>query len=169
MTELGMTRRATMRGLVLGGTLILAPGALAAVAAPDRRSATTAALLCTIFPHRALTDDFYRSVADRYLKEVAADPAAMKAHDLGLAELDGSHIAPFAELPAVIRRSLVEKVDQLPFFKALQWRGAEMIYRDPAVWKLVGYEGSSVEYGGYLERGFNDIDWLPKAAAGGQG
>ncbi len=28
--------------------------------------------------------------------------------------------------------------------------------------KMVGYEGSSVEYGGYKERGFSDIDWLPK-------
>jgi hypothetical protein len=31
------------------------------------------------------------------------------------------------------------------------------------VWPLFGYEGSSLEYGGYLERGFDDIGWLPKA------
>ncbi|WP_414899872.1 hypothetical protein ACMT1E_09400 [Sphingomonas flavalba] len=169
MIEVGLTRRATMRCLALSGALVLAPGARAAVAVADRRAATTAALLRTTYPHRALTDAFYRGVADRYLQEIAANAEAVKAHDLGLAALDGSYIAPFAELPAVIQRSLVEKVDQLPFFKALQWRGAEMIYRDPAVWKLVGYEGSSIEYGGYLERGFDDIDWLPKTAAGGQG
>ena len=36
----------------------------------------------------------------------------------------------------------------------------ESLYRNPVVWRLVGYEGSSIEYGGYLERGFDDIDWL---------
>jgi hypothetical protein len=27
---------------------------------------------------------------------------------------------------------------------------------------MFGYEGSSVEKGGYLGRGFDDIAWLPK-------
>jgi hypothetical protein len=25
-----------------------------------------------------------------------------------------------------------------------------------------GYEGASADKGGYIDRGFNDIDWLPK-------
>ena len=28
------------------------------------------------------------------------------------------------------------------------------------VWAHIGYEGSSFERGGYLQRGFDDIDWL---------
>ena len=31
------------------------------------------------------------------------------------------------------------------------------------VWPKFGYEGSSAEHGGYIKRGFADIDWLPKA------
>jgi len=30
------------------------------------------------------------------------------------------------------------------------------------VWKHIDYPGSSKEYGGYINRGFNDIDWLPE-------
>ena len=30
-----------------------------------------------------------------------------------------------------------------------------------ALWPKFGYEGSSFEHGGYLHRGFNDLDWLP--------
>ena len=30
-------------------------------------------------------------------------------------------------------------------------------------WPRFGYEGSSAEHGGYINRGFADIDWLPKA------
>ena len=32
---------------------------------------------------------------------------------------------------------------------------------DPEVWSLLGYEGPSFEHGGYLRRGFDDLDWLP--------
>jgi len=28
------------------------------------------------------------------------------------------------------------------------------------VWPIFGYEGASFEYGGYIDRGFNDINWL---------
>jgi hypothetical protein len=47
-----------------------------------------------------------------------------------------------------------------PWFFFLRESTIESLYRNPVVWKLVGYEGSSIEYGGYLERGFDDIDWL---------
>ncbi len=156
-----------MRGIALAATIPLASGKAmgAAAAAVDRRTATTAALLRVVFPHSRLTPDYYRSVAETYVKEIAAKPAAISEHDRGLAMLDGNHIAPFAALPPVIQKGLVEKIDQEPFFKAILWRGAEIVYRDRTVWKMVGYEGSSLEYGGYHDRGFNDIDWLPKPGA----
>jgi len=34
------------------------------------------------------------------------------------------------------------------------------LYTDRKVWSELGYEGPSFKFGGYLERGFNDIDWL---------
>ena len=35
------------------------------------------------------------------------------------------------------------------------------IYSDLRTWQLVGYEGPSFDQGGYLNRGFDDLDWLP--------
>lgn len=168
MISLSMTRRGVVRGIALAATLPLACGtAISAVpAAADRRIASTAALLRVAFPHGRLTPDYYRGVAESYVQEIAGKPAAISEHDRGLALLDGNHIARFADLPPVIQKGLVEKIDQEPFFKAILWRGAELIYRDRSVWKMVGYEGSSLEYGGYHDRGFDDIDWLPKAGAG---
>ena len=32
----------------------------------------------------------------------------------------------------------------------------------PSCGQALGYEGSSFEQGGYLHRGFNDLDWLPE-------
>jgi hypothetical protein len=40
--------------------------------------------------------------------------------------------------------------------------GADGPYNLPAVWKKLGYQGSSWQFGGYLNRGFGDIAWLPK-------
>ena len=37
------------------------------------------------------------------------------------------------------------------------------IYNNPDVWKVLGYEGPSAEQGGYINRGFSDIDWLQDA------
>ena len=35
------------------------------------------------------------------------------------------------------------------------------LYDDHEVWELLGYEGPSFDKGGYLDRGFDDLDWLP--------
>ena len=36
-----------------------------------------------------------------------------------------------------------------------------MLYNNPQVWQAFGYEGEAFEYGGYIERGFDDLGWLP--------
>jgi len=36
------------------------------------------------------------------------------------------------------------------------------LYNLPEVWEALGYEGASFDKGGYLTRGFNDLDWLPE-------
>ena len=39
------------------------------------------------------------------------------------------------------------------------------VYSDERTWHLVGYEGPSFDKGGYINRGFNDLDWLPDPEA----
>ncbi len=34
------------------------------------------------------------------------------------------------------------------------------LYNQKELWPIFGYEGASFDKGGYLERGFDDIDWL---------
>lgn len=162
------TRRAAVGGLALIAAMPLIPGTCLAATSPaaTNRVASTAALLRTAFPHKGMAVSFYTGVATRYLGDIDANDALRTAHDRGMTMLDDNHIAPFADLPAVIQTSLVHKIDQEPFFKALIWRGAELVYRDPQIWERVGFEGSSLEYGGYKERGFDDIDWLPVLEAG---
>ena len=35
--------------------------------------------------------------------------------------------------------------------------------RDMFFYRFFGFEGSSVEHGGYIRRGFDDIGWLPSS------
>ena len=46
----------------------------------------------------------------------------------------------------------------------LQATAVVELYDNPLVWKAFGYEGPSTHLGGYKDRGFDDLDWLPEPA-----
>ena len=46
------------------------------------------------------------------------------------------------------------------FFQKVRGTLVVGIYNNPEVWPLFGYEGESASKGGYINRGFDDIDWL---------
>ncbi|WP_167646440.1 hypothetical protein [Mameliella alba] len=44
----------------------------------------------------------------------------------------------------------------------MRWTAYFGIFDNKEIWPLFGYEGSSVEHGGYFDRGFSDITFVPK-------
>ena len=58
------------------------------------------------------------------------------------------------------RVALLRGIEQSDFFGKLRSDLIASLYNNPEVWPKFGYEGSSAEHGGYINRGFNDIDWL---------
>jgi hypothetical protein len=54
------------------------------------------------------------------------------------------------------------KIRHTPFFQFVLNEALSGVYRHPLTWELLGYEGSSLEFGGYVGRGLDDIDWLPE-------
>ena len=58
---------------------------------------------------------------------------------------------------------LLQRVEQGPLFKKLRGDLLVTLYNNKEVWPKFGYEGASADKGGYINRGFNDIDWLPQA------
>jgi len=44
---------------------------------------------------------------------------------------------------------------------AIKGNAVVALYNDQEVWDTLGYEGPSFDKGGYIGRGFNDLDWLP--------
>ena len=55
-------------------------------------------------------------------------------------------------------RTLREIADA-PFFRMIRGVAVVGIYDDHETWEQLGYEGPSFELGGYLHRGFDDLDW----------
>ena len=58
------------------------------------------------------------------------------------------------------RVALLRAIETGPFFREVRSALMFGIYDNKALFPLFGYEGSSVEKGGYLARGYNDLDWL---------
>jgi hypothetical protein len=52
-----------------------------------------------------------------------------------------------------------------PFLALLRGTAVPLLLNDHAVWARAGYEGESLTQGGYLYRGFADLDWLPAPPA----
>lgn len=77
----------------------------------------------------------------------------------GVSALNGGR--PFTELSADEQLEALTGIEDSDFFELVRSTAVVEIYSDPRTWQLVGYEGPSFDKGGYLNRGFDDLDWLP--------
>ena len=58
------------------------------------------------------------------------------------------------------RVAILKSMEASPFFQKVRGSLVTGIYNNKEVWPIFGYEGESADKGGYIERGFNDINWL---------
>jgi hypothetical protein len=128
-------------------------------AAPESRvAATITAVARTMYPHDALPDEVYARVSD----VLAGNAEAAPVIDAGLAALEG-----FTDLSPDERLQALRKIEGSEFFELVRSTSVVEIYSDPRTWTAFGYEGPSFDKGGYLHRGFDDLDWLPDPEEGG--
>jgi len=123
-----------------------------------------AALIFEMFPHQGLDQSVYDEVAERARARLSMREGWERMKDEGLAALNAAAGAPWPSLSDEARIEATESISKTPFFKTVYQAALFEFYSHPAVWAYVGYPGSSAEKGGYLHRGFDDIDWLPGAS-----
>jgi len=99
----------------------------------------------------------YVTIAQRMLD--LDSPAVTEALAM-LQENNGS--TPWLELDETQRIELLSMLEQGAFFTTMRATAIEVLFRDPEVFALLGYGGSAIEQGGYINRGFADITWLPE-------
>ncbi|WP_445398623.1 hypothetical protein [Zobellella sp. An-6] len=122
-----------------------------------------------IFPHDHIEDRYYRQALAPLEAQAADDAELRQLLAEGTATLDELAGARFQRPYAAIEREsdrlmLLYLIEHGAFFQRLKGHLVTGFYDNKEVWPLFGYEGSSWEQGGYLNRGFNDIDWLEQDA-----
>lgn len=115
-----------------------------------------------LYPHDALDDEIYVEVMQPLLVRANRDVALAADLRAGVAMLDAGAGGDWLAASPDRQLEALERLEDGVFFETMQTAVRARLYRHPAVWNLIGYEGSSVEYGGYIHRGFDDIDWLPE-------
>jgi len=125
----------------------------------SRMTATITAAARTMYPHDALPDEVYARVADRLVEAAAGSAETVRTIEEGVAVLNDDRV--FAALPADLQLEALEELEDTDFFELVRSTAVVEVYNDERTWELVGYEGPSFDKGGYIDRGFDDLDWLP--------
>lgn len=146
----------------------LAPGqawALSLKALSESEAAGILKSTRAIFPHDTLDDAVYALVVKDLDAAAAADPSVAGLLRDGLKELDKRASGDWASLDYLQRENLVIKLAGTDFFEKIRGTSVVSLYNNDMAWAHFGYEGSSFEMGGYFDRGFQDLDWLPTPSA----
>lgn len=133
----------------------------------DAEGQTLLAFARTLFPHDFLADSYYGNVVHSVDEKAAASPETKAMVSEGVAQVErlarkNFDNQPFSQLGEKARVRILKTVEKTPFFGLMYGETLGGLYGNPEIWKIFGYEGSSVEHGGYIKRGFDDISWLPK-------
>ncbi|CZF83379.1 hypothetical protein [Grimontia marina] len=121
----------------------------------------------SIYPHPSLGDVYYAASVESIDAQAANDPALKKALTDGVANLMKDAGGDWNGLASSKQAELLQQVASEPFFQAVRGNMVVSLYDNPGVWPAFGFEGSSFEKGGYINRGFDDIQWLPTSGKEG--
>lgn len=116
-------------------------------------------MIRVLYPHARFPDGPYERTADAVVAAANKTPGQALVLDAGLRELEAN---AFADLDDAAATAHLEAIEGSPFFALVRSTAVVALYDDHEVWRLLGYEGPSFDAGGYIERGFGDLDWLPE-------
>ncbi|CZF84000.1 hypothetical protein GCE9029_04138 [Grimontia celer] len=162
-----MTATAAYAYVAAGISLSGKSWALTVKALDDNTASHLVSIARSIYPHPSLDDVYYAASVESIDAQAANDPVLKKALIDGVANLMKNTGGDWNSLPLAKRTELLQQVASDPFFQAVRGNMVVSLYDNPGVWPAFGYEGSSFEKGGYINRGFDDIQWLP--ASGKEG
>jgi len=118
-----------------------------------------------IYPHDRFGDHIYAAAMKGHDDAAGKDGATKSLLEDGVAALDKAAKAKHGVGYAHVgwekdRVALLSQIETGPFFQKIRGGLITGLYNRPDVWNKLGYEGESASKGGYINRGFNDINWL---------
>jgi len=169
-----LTRRTfiSTSGGALIGSLAFTSGAIALLA-PSRSWAlqlttlephtgeTLLCVACHLYPHDTLEDAVYALVVKDLDGAAQSEAATAKLLQRGVADLDSAAGGSWLDVPPTRQLELVRALEATPFFAVVRSTAVVSLYNNDMAYAHFGYEGPAFAKGGYLGRGFDDLDWLP--------
>jgi hypothetical protein len=176
-TSVSSSRREFLRGTAAvasvlatleGSRLIIGAGhawALELRSFSAEQGNTLLRLLRDIFPHDHLPDVFYANALAPLDDAAAASEATQASLVAGIMELDRRAQTaagrPFVDLsPEAARVQIIEAIESSEFFRQVHGTCQIPFYNQVDLWPAFGFEGPSSPFGGYRNRGFDDLDWM---------
>lgn len=114
------------------------------------------------FPHAQFPDGPYERMTEKIIEASAESSWFRMALTQGLMTLDTLSEEHFLDLPDDRALAVLKRIADLEFFAFIRRTVVLNLYDDPEVHQALGYEGESFSQGGYINRGFNDLTWLPE-------
>jgi hypothetical protein len=115
-----------------------------------------------MFPHNGVPDEFYEHVVRKLDDKAEQNQDLPRFLSEGVEALNGQTGSAWIGLSEEARLEALKRAEQTPFFQTLRSDFVIYFYSNPAIWPRFGYEGPSNDQGGYLHRGFNDIEWIKR-------
>jgi len=167
----GLSRRELLkRGgvgalLVISGSAVISPEHAWGLETSTLKPETMATLIQMardIYPHDQVADKYYAIAVKGHDEQAGKDPAHKELIENGIADLnqksgkDGYTGLGWEEE----RTAVLKQIEATPFFQTIRGGLVVGLYNQKDVWPIFGYEGESYSKGGYISRGFDDIEWL---------
>jgi hypothetical protein len=115
-----------------------------------------------IFPHAKLDDAVYALVVKDLDAEAAGSADVKNLLTEGAARLDKAAGGDFTAAAKDKQSEITASLAKTPFFEKVRGKAVASLYNNELAFAHFGYEGNAFQKGGgYLQRGFNDLKWLP--------
>jgi hypothetical protein len=160
---------ATLAAAAVAGTTLLADSSSARAVEPadlsTDQSRTLLKFTRDLFPHDRLPDSAYEKAIAPLAAEAARNPSTRRLLVDGIAQLNASTNASSGKAYAddadeSVRVAAIKQIESGAFFAKVYGDTITPLYNQPDMWAKFGYQGPSSALGGYLHRGFNDLNWL---------
>ncbi|GJM05483.1 MAG: hypothetical protein DHS20C09_14740 [marine bacterium B5-7] len=159
-------------GKTLAGVVVASSGAVSLVfpttgwsaqlaVLNEHESKTLLNMTRLLFPHDKVEDKYYAVVVKALDDDASASADTAKQLKAGVANLDKLAQGDWNALANDKRSAILKKTEDTAFFQQIRSKCVTGIYNNKELWPHFGYEGASAKHGGYINRGFDDLDWLP--------
>ena len=119
-----------------------------------------------IFPHAKVDDAVYALVVKDLDADAAGSAEVKKLLTEGAAGLDKAAGGDFKAAAKEKQSEITASLAKTPFFEKVRSKAIVSLYNNELAFAHFGYEGNAFQKGGgYLQRGFNDLKWLPAPSA----